>query len=330
MALHVLTGDDESLVLGAVTELVHRLVGDGDRSLMVDDFSGDDYELRAVIDAAQTMPFLTDKRVVVARGIGRFTADDVAPLVAYLGDPLPSTELVLVGGGGRIPKSLLDAAKKCGVTPTNTSPPSSKRDRLLWIEEQVAGTGIHLDASALALIGGWMGEEAGRLASVLETLESTYGVTRKLTSADIEPFLGDAGTVPPWDLTDAIDRGDTSLALALLTRMMQSRHPLQLMATLHNHYVRLLKLDGAEANTEQAVADVLGIKAGFPARKAMDQYRKLGGGGVARAIDLLAQADLDLRGRRELPEELVMEVLVARLSRLGSGAGANSSSSRRR
>ena len=332
MALHVLTGDDESLVLGAVTELVHRLVGDGDRSLIVDDFSSDDYELRALIDAAQTMPFLTDKRVVVARGIGRFTADDVAPLVAYLGDPLPSTELVLVGGGGRIPKSLLDAAKKCGVTPTNTSPPSSKRDRMLWIEEQVAGAGMNLDASALALIGGWMGEEAGRLASVLETLESTYGVARRLNSADIEPFLGDAGTVPPWDLTDAIDRGDTSLALALLTRMMQSRHPLQLMATLHNHYVRLLKLDGAEANSEQAVADVLGIKAGFPARKAMDQYRKLGGGGVGRAIDLLAQADLDLRGRRELAEDLVMEVLVARLSRLGSGAGtgASASSTRRR
>ena len=315
MALHFLTGDDESLVLGAVSDLVHRLVGDGDRSLMVDDFFSDDYELSAVIDAAQTMPFLTATRVVVARGIGRFSADDVVPLVGYLGDPLPSTELVLVGGGGRIPKSLIDAAKKCGVTPTNTSPPSSKRDRMLWIEEQVAGAGMNLDSSALALIGGWMGEEAGRLASVLETLESTYGTARRLNSADIEPFLGDAGSVPPWDLTDAIDRGDTALALALLTRMMQSRHPLQLMATLHNHYVRLLKLDGAEANTEQAVADVLGIKAGFPARKAMDQYRKLGGGGVARAIDLLAQADLDLRGRRELPEELVMEVLVARLSR---------------
>jgi DNA polymerase-3 subunit delta len=85
--------------------------------------------------------------------------------------------------------------------------------------------------------------------------------------------------------------------------------------------VRLLKLDGAEANTEQAVADVLGIKAGFPARKALDQYRRLSSGGVARAIDLLAQADLDLRGQRDLPEELVMEVLVARLSRLSPAGG---------
>lgn len=316
MALHLITGDDESLVLTAVTELIHRLVGDSDRTMMVDDFSSDDYEMRAVIDAAQTMPFLTDKRVVVARGIGRFLADEVGPLVAYLGDPLPSTELVLVGGGGRIVKSITDAAKKAGATTTNTTPPTRKGDRSLWIEEQIAGAGMRLDSSALALVAGWMGEEAGRLAGVLQTLESTYGNDKTLSVADIEPFLGDAGSVPPWDLTDAIDRGDTKTALELLARMMQSRHPLQLMATLHNHYVRLLKLDGAEANSEQAVADLLGIKVGYPAQKVMGQYRRLGSGGVARAIELLAQADLDLRGRRDLPEGLVMEVLVARLSRL--------------
>jgi hypothetical protein len=34
----------------------------------------------------------------------------------------------------------------------------------------------------------------------------------------------------------------------------------------------------------------------------------------------LAQADLDLRGAKDWPEELVMEILVARLSRLG-GSG---------
>jgi DNA polymerase-3 subunit delta len=322
MAIHLITGDDESLILSAVTELVHRLVGTEDRTLMVDDFSGDDYELRVVVDAAQTMPFLTDKRVVVARDIGRFTADDVSPLVAYLNDPLPSTDLVMVAGGGRMAKSLVDAAKKAGGTTTNTTPPTSKRDRSMWIEEQVAGAEMMLDSSALALIAGWMGEEPGRLSGVLETLQSTYGNDRKLSAGDVEPFLGDSGSVPPWDLTDAIDRGDTTAALSMLARIISSRHPLQVMATLHSHYVRLLKLDGAEANTEQAVADVLGIKAGFPARKALDQYRRLSSGGVARAIDLLAQADLDLRGQRDLPEEFVMEVLVARLSRLSPTGGA--------
>ncbi len=323
VAVYLITGDDESLVHSAVTDLVHRLVGEGDRTLMVDDFGGEEYELRAVVDAAQTMPFLTDKRVVVARDVGRFNADDAAPLVAYLGDPLPSTDLVMVGGGGRIIKALSDAAKQAGSTTVNTAPPTSKRDRSLWIEEQVAGAGLRLDAQALSMLASWMGEEAGRLGGVLETITSVYGTAAKLSAADIEPFLGDSGSVPPWDLTDAIDRGDTRTSLELLARMTQSRHPLQVMATLQTHYVKMLKIDGADANSEAAVAAVLGIKPGFPARKVLDQYRRLGGTGVARAIALLAQADLDLRGLRDLPEELVMEVLVARLSRLAPSSAGN-------
>ncbi len=34
-----------------MVQLVEQLVGDGDRSLLVDEFSGADYELAAVIDA---------------------------------------------------------------------------------------------------------------------------------------------------------------------------------------------------------------------------------------------------------------------------------------
>jgi len=153
-------------------------------------------------------------------------------------------------------------------------------------------------------------------------LESTYGTGKKLSVVDIEPFLGESGSVPPWDLTDAIDRGDTKTSLELLARMMQARHPLVVMATLHSHYVKMMKVDGTDADSEAAVAAVLGIKPGFPARKVLDQYRRIGGAGVARAVALLAGADLDLRGQRELPEELVMEVLVARLSRLAPAVGA--------
>jgi DNA polymerase-3 subunit delta len=318
MTVHLITGDDESLVLSAVSDLVHRLVGEGDRSLMVDDFDGDEYELRAVVDAAQTAPFLTERRVVVARGIGRFATDDVVALVAYLGDPLDTTDLVVVGGGGRMPKSLGDALKKAGAQTLDTSPPSRPKDRSQWIADHVRATGLRLDGAASARLAAWMGEDAGRLQGVLDTLLSAFGTDRTLTVADVEPFLGDAGGVPPWDLTDAIDKGETTVALTRLHRMMAAgeRHPLQVMAILHGHYTKLLRLDGAGARDEASAAAVLGIKPGFPARKALDQYRVLGGTGVSRAIGLLAQADLDLRGAKDWDDSLVMEVLVARLSKL--------------
>ncbi len=322
MTVHLITGDDESLVLSAIADLVKKLVGAGDRTMMVDDFDSDDYEISAVIDAVQTPPFLTDTRVVVVRGVGRFNTDDVVPLVAYLADPLPSTDLVLVGGGGRMAKSLTDGVKKSGGTVIDTVPPSRARERAGWFDEQIKASGLKLDGQATQVLADWLGEDAGRLQGILETLHATYGSGHTLRSVDVAPFMGDAGGVPPWDLTDAVDRGDTTRSLQLLHRMMRAgeRHPLQVMSILHGHYSKLLALDGADARDEASAAAAMGIKPGFPARKALDQYRKLGGSGTTRAIALLAQADLDLRGAKEWPEELVMEVLVARLSRLAGTA----------
>ena len=318
MTNHLITGDDESLVLSAIGELVKELVGDGDRSLMVDDFDGEEYELRSVVDAAQTAPFLTDRRVVVARGMGRFVVGDVAPLIAYLADPLPSTALVLVGGGGRLPKALTDALKQAKATIIDSAPPSRARERSGWFEEQITAAGLRLDAQAVQLLTGWLGEDAGRLQGVIETLLAAFGGTTLLRSNDIEPFLGEAGGIPPWDLTDAIDSGDATKSLRALHRMIGAgdRHPLQVMSILHGHYVKLLALDGSGARDETSAAAAMGIKPGYPAKKALDHYRKIGGAQVNRAISLLAQADLDLRGAKEWPDELVMEVLVARLARL--------------
>jgi DNA polymerase-3 subunit delta len=313
--MSLVTGDDESLTRAAVSDLVHRLVGAGERSLMVDEFDGEDVDLGAVVDAAQTLPFLTDRRVVVVRDVGRFPADQLVPLIDYLAAPLDTTDLVMVGGGGRLPKALADAVKRSGVDVIDTSPPSRPRDRPAWVADQAAEAGVRLSNPAAAAIAQRLGEDVGRLDGIVSTLAATYGAGKALTPAEVEPFLGEGGGVPPWDLTDAIDGGDTAKALGLLARM-SGRHPLQLMAILHAHYGRLARLDGLDVRSDEDAAGALGIKPGFPAKKALQQYRRLGGAGIQRAVALLAAADLDLRGAKDLDDDVVMEVLVARLSRL--------------
>jgi DNA polymerase-3 subunit delta len=323
--VYLVRGTDEVILRDAVRELVHQLTGDRDPSLTVEEIGADQHQpgdatgpsVRALIDAAQTPPFLTDRRVVVGRDLEVFTrAEQVAPLVAYLSDPLPTTALVLVWPGGRLPKGLADAVKASGGEQIDTSP---GRQLAGWVDEQLGRAGLRVDKAAQQRLVDWLGDDPQRLVGLVRTLAGTYGTDAKLGVDEIEPFLGDAGGVPPWELTDAIDRGDIPGALDKLQRMLSGggRHPLQVMATLHTQFARMLALDGAPVAGEKDAARLLGLKGStFPARKALTQTRKLGHDRIVRALDLLAGADLDLRGRKAWPETLVMEVLVARLARL--------------
>ena len=311
----VLSGADEVLLSSARTTLVTELVGDEDATLVVAELAGDDYEMRELVDAAQTPPFLTARRVVVGRGMGRFGKDDHALLVDYLADPLDSTVLVLEWAGGRVPKAVSDAVKKAGGEVRTTGPGRKVGD---WASQQLADAGIRPDREGTRLIVDWLGDDGGKLPGLMAVLASTYGEGARLTAADIEPFLGDAGGVPPWDLTDAIDRGDIPASITALTRMLGAgRHPLQIMATLHTHFQRILRLDGAGARGEKDAAVILNLKGStFPAKKALAQANRLGSRNARESIGLLARADVDLRGTVDWPNELVLEVLVARLARL--------------
>lgn len=313
----LLTGDDPVLLANARVSLVDELVGDGDSSLMLAELAGDDYEMRELVDAAQTAPFLTDRRVVVGCNMGRFKAGEVQPLVDYLADPLDTTVLVLEWNGTTGgPKALRDAVKACGGDIRATGTGRKIGD---WVAEQLADAGVKTDRDATRRLVDWVGDDGGKLPGVIAVLVSTYGAGAKLSLADVEPFLGEAGGVPPWELTDAIDRGDIPGALTAVTRMLGAgRHPLQVMATLHTHFQRILRLDGAAVAGEQEAATYLGMKgkSTYPAKKALAQSRRLGSENVRRSIRLLADADLELRGTVDWPEELTMEVLVARLAHL--------------
>jgi len=318
MSIHLLSGDDESVLRDAVHDLVHRLVGDGDRSLMVDEFDGAEYELRAVVDAAQTLPMFTERRVVVARGMGRFVVADLNPLLAYLANPLETTDLVLVGDGGTFPKKGVDAVKAAGGAVRSTTVAPRAKDRTAWIRERATMHGIDLDDRAVARLQDWMGDEVSSLEGVLTTIAATHEGRARVKVDEIEPLLDGGGGVPPWELTDAIDAARTADAIRLLHRMMHGggRHPLQIMATLHSHYASVMRLDGSGAGDAESAAAIAGVKSGFPAKKLWQRHRSLDAAAVRRAIDLLAIADRNLRGETGLDEAVVMEVLVARLSRL--------------
>jgi DNA polymerase-3 subunit delta len=324
-AVTLLRGDDPSLVRDAVIALVDELVGDADRSLVVEEIDVDSdtadertADLRALVDATQTPPFLTDRRVVVGRALHTAKADELGALATAVAAPLDGTYVVLTWESGAVPKRFLEALKAGGGAQVDVSP---GRNAKTWVSDQVASAGLTLDGAARELLTDRLGEDVARLRGVLDTLRATFGSKVTLSADDIEPYIGEAGALAPWALTDAIDKGAIPEALDRLHRMLGpgERGALQIMGSLNGHYSRMLALEGAGVRDQNEAAALLGMRGStFPAKKALDQSRRLGHHGIVQAFTLLAQADRDLRGERAYPREiadqLVMEMLVARLA----------------
>lgn len=321
----LLKGSDDVLLSTMVTDTVNRLTGDGD--MPVDEFSGDDYSLSDLVMAASTVSMFGD-RVVLARNVGRFPSAEVELLTAYMEAPSPDTTLVLVwekavAAGSRlerVPKKLTDAIAAAGGQVLTASIPGGK-GRSMWVDDQIAESGVRLSRRARQAVIDQLGDDLNRLIGLLNVLSASFG-DAEIDVDELDPFLGEAGSVPPWELTDAIDKGQIPVALDRLRRMMVGgeRHALAVMASVRTHFDRMLRLDGAAVSGEKEAAALLGMKGStFPAKKALAQSQRLGSKRLGRATVLLAEADAELRGRGGKPPEVVMETLVARLTALASG-----------
>lgn len=322
-AVTLVEGSDPTLVSEAVASVVTEVLGGEDRSLALEDHGGEELDLAAIADSCATPPFLVGRRVVVVRDVGRFSTEDVAPLLAYLDDPLDTTALVLAAGGGQTPPKLVAAAKAKGRVVSTTVDARHSGD---WVADRLRRSGLTFDAPAAERVRTHLGEDVSRLVALLGILRAVHGEGARLGLDEVEPYLGEAGSVTPWALTDAIDAGDAPRALEMLHRLLEGgdRHPLVVLAVLHRHVSALLRVDSPAIRTEVQAAEAMGIAKGrstFPAKKALRSAAQWGSANIAEAVGLLADAEVDLKGASGWPEVAVLEVLVGRLCRLSRGRG---------
>jgi DNA polymerase-3 subunit delta len=359
--LYLVKAGDPVLRSRAVQELVDELLEGEDRTLVVEEFTvpakrganADDGEsargptaddgapplpvVAAIVNAAQSPPFMTSKRIVVVHDYEQLNADEAAPVAELFDDRLDTTVLVFVSGGGRAPKSLADALQAA----ETVGPESEKTTDVLSTELERAD--VKLSKDAAHAVAERLGDDAGRATGLVDVLAAAFGPGAELTAEQVEPYLGEAGAVPMFQLTNAIEDGKVAAALSILHRLLtvtsarqpKPMHPLQVLGLLSSRYRKLLTLDDPAIGTTKDAHTALGGKGStYPAQKALEASRALGSDGLRRAVDSLHRADLDLKGASAMPEDAVLEVLVARLAALhsrsrASGAGRAASGSRR-
>ena len=193
--VYLVKGDDPILVAQALSSTLDDVVGDDDASLIVEDLSAADDAPASAAESAGTPNFLAPRRVLVIREIGRFTQNAVAPLVEYLAAPMEGSVIVLGAGGGTTPAPLVKAVQKVGQV-VDAGTPRGKA-RTSWVLERLHDAPVKIDAAAARLIEGHLGEDIARLDPLITILTAAYGPGAKVGPAEVEPYLGEAGSAAP-------------------------------------------------------------------------------------------------------------------------------------
>jgi DNA polymerase-3 subunit delta len=204
-------------------------------------------------------------------------------------------------------------------------------DRVTFVKSKMDEYDVTIDHTTAQRVAEQLGDDVARVDALARTLQSIYG-SAPVDFRRLEPYLGDAGDVPVWDLTDALDAGDATKSIVVARRMLESRGRggLQIVSALQRHYLNMSALEGSDARTKEDAARILAINA-YPAGKALAMAERLGAARLSTAVHWITEADLALKGAvsyggKDLESDLdvteltVIEVLVARLARLSFGA----------
>ena len=328
----VVVGTDATMVYDALHQAIAEALGDLDPSFALQDFTVKDVTnasesvLSSVLEALNTPPFLVDRRVVVVRDAQGLLSDETAALVAWMERPTPGATLICAVVGAKSHKLVKAAAR---VIEVNVG--TRIKDRVAFVHETMTRYRVNIDAGSATTIAELVGDDVARVDALARLLANVYG-TAPLTAAHIAPYLGDAGAVPEWDLTDALDAGNATAAITAARRMLDSkgRAGVQIIFALQRYYLRMARLEGAGVSSGEEAAQLLGMNP-FGAKKLLAMATRMGAERIADAVHLIANADVDLKGGvsyggKDLHTDMdatdltVIEVLVARLARLSAGA----------
>jgi DNA polymerase III subunit delta len=303
---------------------------------------GPETTVTALRMAADVVPFLADRRMVIVYGlIGRLTGrggaqrrpargrksansdagpDEYQVLLDYLPDLPQSTSLVLVEDGKP------DVQPLVAVIPRGRSADRAYPrvvDVPRWVRGRAAQIGVDLDETAVRELAGLGAGDLRRLDSELRKL-ADYADGRRVSRADVRELVT-GREVDVWALLDGLAERNAGKALAAFRALINQGVPTGALfgRDMVPHYHRLLVARelSLATNAERARIDVaaLGLNPATVGRW-MDQAAHFDRLELERAIELLLDVDRQIKTGETEAEPSIEVTIVQLCTRLSPAA----------
>jgi DNA polymerase-3 subunit delta len=281
--------------------------------------------------AADAVPFMADKRLVVVEGLlarlssGRGkSADDgepsgaakelLADLLAYLPGVPESTRLVFVEAKA-IPAShplFKLAVSQSGKTILAFETP---KNAVAWIEQRAKKHGGAIDRKAAAKLAQLIGNDLRRLDSEIQKLITYVNAGRPIRGDDVDQLVSASIEANVFDLVDALGRRDGQRAMRELHRLLDlGENPLGLLAMITRQFRLLIQVK--ELQETSVPAPEMPKRLGqhpFVVEKIGQQARNFSLEQLERIYSHLLDLDVGIK-TGETSDVLALDLLVAELA----------------
>jgi DNA polymerase-3 subunit delta len=293
--VYLIYGLEELLLERAVRRLRDRLAAVADLDFNLETFDGSSTTADEVVNAANTMPFMSDRRLVIVRDVDKLDAAALETLAAYARDPAPYTCLVLVAAKIARNSKLYRAVAKTGVTYEYVAP--KRFEYAGEVVRMLSERGKRASGGVAQAVVDLVGRDLRRLDTEAEKLASYVGDTVVVTAEDVAEVVAAGGAASVFELTDAVGERDTLKALRILHRLVQAgESPLGIHAMLVRHVRALV---GARALSARGMSpDAMALEIGMApwlARNASRQAARYEPMELAHALVGLADAEEQMK-----------------------------------
>ena len=312
-SVYILHGEDDLAISEFLGRLVEKLGDPAAVQLNMLQVAGDQTDLNTVEAACMAAPFLSSRRLVVVRPIGKL-ASPFAKLAVLL-QRLPKTTGLVLVEPKPLPKDgplLRWADEHASQAHVPSFVPLRGEALARWISRRAEQLGGQIQPSAAALLAESVDGEARTAAQELAKLLDFVDRARPVTPEDVDRLTPSRGRADIFAMVDALGQRNGRQAMLHLHRLLDSEEPRSIFARIIGQF-RLLILAREALDAGQSPRQALSL-APFLADKLAGQAVNFPLSRLEAIYHDLLEIDLaSKRGRADL--EVALDTLVASLAR---------------
>jgi DNA polymerase-3 subunit delta len=316
----LLYGDQPLLLEEELEKLKRSWSRKGDISLNLQVFEAGETPFSEVLEAAEVLPFGSERRYLVVKGAQALTPSEVRQLERYLDQPAEETVLVLLAEGLREGSPLLRALQSKGMA----KKVERRRDKIpLWIKERFAERGLKVDGRAAVYMAEALGNDLLALEKAVDKVAQYHQGRDAVGLEEVVDLVTPREDYQVYEIVERVGTGDADGSLRVLRRWMaRGGSTTHLLRALSLHFRQLLLYHALSREGYPDAEIARRMDLGSQAWR-LDRYLRRHAAvwdleSTARALFHLASVEADLK-TGGLGEDTAAEFLVLGLLSLLAG-----------